>query len=123
MAGARESLTPHAPRHEQGNSTGPAKPKAAPKKADKAPKAVLQLQDGRFVDHRWENGRWTLSKFANPTTSEMDWPAWNSVRLLRERICVSALCAATCMDAPGVYTSTIRSCVNIGAKPGPFDCD
>lgn len=86
LAGARESLIPHAPRHEQGNSTGPAKPKAAPKKADKAPKAVLQLQDGRFVDHRWENGRWTLSKFANPTTSQMDWPAWNSVRLLRERI-------------------------------------
>ena len=73
---------------------------AAPKKADKAPKAVLQLQDGRFVDHRWENGRWTLSKFANPATSEMDWPAWNSVRLLRERSCslfVSQLQIALCM--------------------------
>lgn len=64
----------------QGNSTGPTKPKAAPKKAAEAPKAVLQLQDGRFIDHRWENGRWTLSKFANPSTGQMDWPAWNSVR-------------------------------------------
>lgn len=74
----------------------PPKPEAAPKKEApkpkkeaEAPKTVLQLQDGRFVDHRWENGRWTLSKFANPATGEMDWPAWNSVRL-------SILCFRCC---------------------------
>ena len=62
----------------QGNSTGPPKPKPAAKKAD-APKTVLELRDGRFVDYRWVGGRWVISEFANPKTGEMDWPAWDSV--------------------------------------------
>jgi hypothetical protein len=32
----------------------------------------LQIRDGRFVDDRWEGGRWTLSKFAN-AAGETDW--------------------------------------------------
>jgi hypothetical protein len=76
---AQESAAP------AGNSTGPAKPSPAKKepspakKEQKEPKEVLQLRDGRFVDHRWVGGRWVLSEFANPKTGEMDWPAWDSV--------------------------------------------
>jgi hypothetical protein len=34
----------------------------------------LSLKDGRFIDERWEGGRWVLSKFAAPN-GETDWDA------------------------------------------------
>lgn len=34
----------------------------------------LQIQDGRFVDDRWTNGRWDLSQFLN-SKGEQDWDA------------------------------------------------
>ena len=47
--------------------------------AAEATQKVLQLEDGRFVDHRWIEGRWDLSKFAS-AGGKMDWEAWNKAR-------------------------------------------
>jgi hypothetical protein len=41
---------------------------------------VLQLEDGRFVDYRWTDGRWDLAKFASGAGGKMDWEAWNKAR-------------------------------------------
>ena len=41
---------------------------------------VLQVQDGKFTDYRWKEGRWDLSLFENRQTNQMDWASWNSVR-------------------------------------------
>jgi len=80
--------------HVQGNSTGTAKPKPSPaKKEAAAPKDVLQLRDGRFIDYRWVEGRWVLSEFANPKTGEMDWPAWDSVRFVDPQARGRPICA------------------------------
>ena len=43
-----------------------------------APQKVLQLEEGRFVDFRWTDGRWDLTKFAS-AGGKMDWEAWNKV--------------------------------------------
>ena len=48
---------------------------------------VLQIQDGKFADYRWKEGRWDLRMFQNRQTSQMDWDAWNSVRALFADLC------------------------------------
>ena len=42
------------------------------KKADGASEVTLQLVDGKFRDHRWQDGRWTLDSFKDGT-GKMDW--------------------------------------------------
>ena len=67
------------PQTSNGAEAPKAKAKSSPaKKAEERP--MLQRKDGRFIDYRWQEGRWVLSEFANEKTGEMDWPAWNSVR-------------------------------------------
>ncbi len=57
----------------------PPKAKPSPAKKDEE-RPMLLRKDGRFIDYRWQGGRWVLSEFANEKTGEMDWPAWNAVR-------------------------------------------
>lgn len=47
--------------------------------AAEATQKVLQLEDGRFVDYRWTDGRWDLAKFSS-AGGKMDWEAWNKAR-------------------------------------------
>ena len=42
------------------------------KTADAASQVTLQLVDGKFRDHRWQGGRWTLDSFKDGT-GKMDW--------------------------------------------------
>ena len=48
--------------------------------AAEATQKVLALEDGRFVDYRWTEGRWDLAKFSS-AGGKMDWDAWNKARL------------------------------------------
>jgi hypothetical protein len=58
-------------------------PKVEKKGKKTEDRVMLERKDGRFIDYRWQEGRWVLSEFANPQTGKMDWPAWNSVRNTR----------------------------------------
>ena len=40
---------------------------------------MLQIQDDKFVDYRWKEGRWDLDLFKNQESQQMDWKAWDSV--------------------------------------------
>ncbi len=46
---------------------------------------MLQLEDGRFVDYRWTDGRWDLTKFAS-AGGKMDWEAWNKACLWAQKL-------------------------------------
>eukprot|EP00877_Chromochloris_zofingiensis_P014324 jgi/Chrzof1/9145/Cz03g37170.t1 len=45
----------------------------------------LQIQDGRFVDDRWTNGRWDLSQFLN-SKGEQDWDAVIDAEVARRKL-------------------------------------
>lgn len=54
--------------------------------AAEATQKVLQLEDGRFVDYRWTDGRWDLAKFSS-AGGKMDWDAWNKARPACTGVC------------------------------------
>lgn len=63
----------------QGDSPVIEAPKADKKSKKGDTRVMLERKDGRFIDYRWQEGRWVLSEFANQETGQMDWPAWNAV--------------------------------------------
>ncbi|KIY96817.1 hypothetical protein MNEG_11147 [Monoraphidium neglectum] len=58
----------------------------------------LQIRDGRFVDDRWEGGRWNLSKFAN-AAGETDWDKVIDAEMARRKLLEDSPIPSTNEDA------------------------
>jgi hypothetical protein len=66
----------------------------------------LSIQDGRFVDDRWVNGRWDLSKFAG-AAGETDWDLVIDAEMARRKLLEDTPVPSTNEDAVVFDTSEI----------------
>ena len=68
--------------------------------------AVLQIVDGRFVDHRWAGGRWVLSNFAK-TDGTTNWDAVIDAEMARRKLLEDSPIPSTNDDPVNFDTSEI----------------
>ena len=67
----------------------------------------LAIVDGRFVDDRWANGRWILSKFADAKTGTTDWDLVIDAEMARRKLLEDAPIPSTNEDPVNFDTSEI----------------
>ena len=72
-----------------------------------APSTRLAIVGGRFVDDRWANGRWTLSKFADARTGNTDWDLVIDAEMSRRKLLEDAPIPSTNEDPVNFDTSEI----------------